>query len=89
MAKLTEALNQPEERPHASGGVPRMLIEKIVLTPVHPERSAIDALLYGDLGTIPNWVERTSEAGARNEGPRTLPGAGRPGGIGGCGGRQR
>jgi len=66
VAKLTEALNEPEERPHASE-VLRMLIEKIVLTP-GPERGAIDALLYGDLGTILNWVGRVSEAGGRNAG---------------------
>ncbi len=64
MAKLTEALNQPEERPHASE-VLRMLIEKIVLTP-GPERGEIDALLYGDLGTILNWVERVAEGPAKN-----------------------
>ena len=75
VAKLTEALNQPEERPHASE-VLRMLIEKIVLTP-GPERGAIDALLYGDLGTILNWVERLSEAGVRNAAPKNAntPGA--------------
>lgn len=72
VAKLTEALNQPEERPHASE-VLRMLIEKIVLTP-GPERGEIDALLYGDLGTILNWVER--QAGSQNA---NTPGAERPG----------
>ena len=74
VAKLTEALNEPEERPHASE-VLRVLIEKIVLTP-GPERGEIDALLYGDLGTILNWVERVSSAGARNT---NTPGAERPG----------
>lgn len=34
-----------------------MLIEKSVLTP-GPNRGEIDALLYGELGTILNWTER-------------------------------
>jgi hypothetical protein len=42
-----------------------MLIERIVLTP-GPERGEIGALLYGDLGTIPNWVERMGERSAQN-----------------------
>ncbi|MFB9948929.1 recombinase family protein [Rhizobium puerariae] len=56
VAKLTEALNKPEERLQAAEAL-RMLIEKIVLTP-GPERGQIDALLYGELGTILKWVER-------------------------------
>ncbi|MBF2717714.1 recombinase family protein [Agrobacterium vitis] len=56
VAKLTEALNEPEERTQAAEAL-RMLIEKIVLTP-GPNRGEIDALLYGELGTILNWVER-------------------------------
>ncbi len=74
VAKLTEALNQPEERPHASE-VLRMLIEKIVLTP-GPERGAIDALLYGDLGTVLNWVERMAKGIPQNA---NTPGAFAPG----------
>ena len=52
-----------------------MLIEKIVLTR-GPERGEIDALLYGDLGTILNWVERQAVASATKA---NTPGAVRPG----------
>ncbi|MER2508255.1 MAG: recombinase family protein [Amaricoccus sp.] len=74
VAALTEALNQPEERAHASEAL-RMLIEKIVLTP-GPERGEIDALLYGDLGTILNWVERMAKGVPQNA---NTPGAFAPG----------
>ena len=53
---LIEALNQPEER-QAAAVTMRTLIEKIVLTP-GPNRGEIDAMLYGELGTIMNWIER-------------------------------
>jgi len=53
VAKLTEVLNRPDERPQAAEAL-RMLIEKIVLTP-GPERGEIDATLHGDLSTILNW----------------------------------
>ncbi|MEW9613861.1 DNA resolvase [Shinella sp. S4-D37] len=56
VAKLTEALNNPEEQVQAAEAL-RMLIEKIVLTP-SPNRGEIDALLYGELSQILNWVER-------------------------------
>jgi site-specific DNA recombinase len=56
VAKLTEALNHPDERLQAAEAL-RLLIEKIVLTP-GPERGEIDAMLYGELGAILNWVER-------------------------------
>ncbi|WP_430246023.1 recombinase family protein [Neorhizobium sp. DAR64861/K0K2] len=56
VARLTEALNWPEERTEAAE-VLRTLIEKIVLRP-GPQRGEIDALLYGELGTILNWIER-------------------------------
>ncbi|WP_336814451.1 recombinase family protein [Bosea sp. MMO-172] len=56
IAKLTEALNQPEERPEAAEAL-RMLIEKIVLTP-GPTRGEIFATLHGELGTILEWTER-------------------------------
>lgn len=56
VAQLTEALNCPEERTEAAE-VLRTLIEKIVLRP-GPQRGEIDALLYGALGTILNWIER-------------------------------
>ena len=74
VAALTEALNQPEERAQASEAL-RILIEKIVLTP-GPERGEIDALLYGDLGTILNWVERMAKGPAQNA---NTPGAERTG----------
>ena len=53
---LTETLNKPEERLPAAEAL-RMLIEKIVLSP-GPEKGSVDATLYGDLGTILNWIER-------------------------------
>ena len=56
VARLTEALNRPEERPEAAEAL-RALIEKIVLKP-GPNRGEIDATLYGELGTILNWTER-------------------------------
>ena len=54
--RLTEALNRPEERSEAAEAL-RALIEKIVLKP-GPNRGEIDAMLYGELGTILNWIER-------------------------------
>ena len=56
VSRLTEALNRLEDRPEAAEAL-RTLIEKIVLTP-GPNRGEIDALLYGELGTILNWIER-------------------------------
>ncbi|KXF79401.1 resolvase [Paramesorhizobium deserti] len=56
VGRLTEALNRPEERTEAAEAL-RALIEKIVLRP-GPKRGEIDAMLYGELGTILNWVER-------------------------------
>ncbi|PIO99438.1 zinc ribbon domain-containing protein [Pleomorphomonas carboxyditropha] len=56
IARLIDALNQPEERQEAAATM-RTLIEKIVLTP-GPNRGEIDAMLYGELGTILNWIER-------------------------------
>ena len=56
IAKLTEALNQPEDRPEAAETL-RMLIEKIVLTP-GPARGEIFATLHGELRTILEWTER-------------------------------
>ncbi|MCE6076345.1 recombinase family protein [Agrobacterium vitis] len=71
VVKLTEALNKPDERLQATEAL-RMLIEKIVLTP-GPNRGEIDALLYGELGTILNWVERQAIGKATK---RNTPGAG-------------
>ena len=56
MAKLTEALNRPQERPEAAEAL-RMLIEKIVLTP-GPARGEVLATLHGELSTILEWTER-------------------------------
>jgi site-specific DNA recombinase len=49
-------LNRPEERTEATEGL-RALIDKIMLKP-GPNRGEIDAMLYGELGTILNWIER-------------------------------
>jgi site-specific DNA recombinase len=54
--RLAEALNKAEDRAEAAEAI-RGLIEKIVLRP-GPNRGEIDAMLYGDLGTILNWIER-------------------------------
>ncbi|MCP4735692.1 MAG: recombinase family protein [Bosea sp.] len=56
IGKLTEALNQPEERPEAAEAL-RMLIEKIVLTP-GAQRGEMFATLHGELGTILDWTQR-------------------------------
>ncbi|MGV1943755.1 recombinase family protein [Agrobacterium sp. 22-211-1] len=56
VADLTATLNQPEDRVQAAE-VLRTLIEKIILSP-GKARGEIDALLYGELGTILNWIER-------------------------------
>ncbi|WEX10740.1 hypothetical protein [Chelativorans sp. AA-79] len=71
VGRLTEALNRPEERTEAAEAL-RMLIEKIVLTP-GPNRGEIDALLYGELGTILNWIERQAIGKTAK---RTLPARG-------------
>jgi hypothetical protein len=56
VGRLTEALNRPQERAEAAEAL-RGLIDRIVLTP-GPNKGEIDAMLYGDLSTIPNWVDR-------------------------------
>jgi site-specific DNA recombinase len=56
VAWLPEALNRPQERAEAAEAL-HGLIERIVLTP-GPNRGEIDAMLYGDLGTILNWIDR-------------------------------
>ena len=56
VAKLTEALNRPDERPQAAEAL-RMLIEKIVLTP-GPNRGEILATLHGELRIILEWTEQ-------------------------------
>ncbi len=71
VGRLTEALNRPEDRPEAAETL-RTLIKKIVLTP-GPNRGEIDALLYGELGTILNWIERQL---AGKTAKKNTPGAG-------------
>ncbi|MCD4661328.1 MAG: recombinase family protein [Agrobacterium sp.] len=68
---LTQTLNKPEERLQSAEAL-RTLIEKIVLTP-GPEKGEIDAMLYGELGTILNWVERQAIGKTTK---RNTPGAG-------------
>ncbi|MER9082081.1 hypothetical protein [Mesorhizobium sp. M0895] len=65
---MTEALNRPEGRAEAAEAL-RKFIEKIVLRPGH-NRGEIDATLYGELGTILNWIERQTIGKAEK---RTLP----------------
>ncbi|GBR67421.1 hypothetical protein [Gluconobacter kanchanaburiensis] len=50
VGRLTDALNRLEERLEAAEAL-RALIEKVVLTP-GPNRGEINAMLYGELGTI-------------------------------------
>ena len=69
--RLTEALNQPAERPEAAEAL-RLLIERIVLTP-GLNKGEIDAMLYGELGTILNWTERQAVIGLTKT---NTPGAG-------------
>ncbi|RDD69753.1 zinc ribbon domain-containing protein, partial [Paracoccus versutus] len=56
IARLIEALNQPEERQEAAATM-WVSIEKIVLTP-GPNRGEVYARLQGDLATILEWVAR-------------------------------
>ncbi len=74
VAKLTEALNQSEERPEAAEAL-RGLIERIVLAP-GPNRGEIDAMLYGELGQILNWIEKQAVG---NTAKNNTPGAARAG----------
>src|SRR5258708_21645542 len=53
--RLTEALNNPEDRNEAAEAI-RTLVEKITLRP-GPNRGEIDATLHGELGTILGWIE--------------------------------
>jgi len=70
VGRLTDALNRPEERLEAAEAL-RALIEKVVLTP-GPNRGEIDAMLYGELGTILTWIERQAIGKAEK---RNTPGA--------------
>ena len=53
--RLTEALNNPEDRNEAAEAI-RALVEKMTLRP-GPNRGEIDATLHGELGTILGWIE--------------------------------
>lgn len=68
--RLYATANRPEERLEAAEAL-RTLIEKVVLTP-GPNRGEIDAMLYGELGTILNWIERQAIGKAEK---RNTPGA--------------
>ncbi|MFW7269907.1 recombinase family protein [Gluconacetobacter sp. Hr-1-5] len=60
--RLTESLNQPEDRAEASEAV-RALVEKIVLSP-GDKRGEIFATLYGELGTLLRFVnQRDTKSG--------------------------
>ncbi|GAJ29067.1 recombinase family protein [Acidomonas methanolica] len=54
--RVTESLNQPEDRAEASEAV-RALVEKIVLSP-GDKRGEIFATLYGELGTLLRFVNQ-------------------------------
>jgi hypothetical protein len=62
IGRLTDALNRPEERLEAA---------EVIRTP-DPNRGEIDAMLYGELGTILNWIERQAIGKAEK---RNTPGA--------------
>ena len=53
--RLTEALNNPEDRSEAADAI-RALIEKITPRP-GPNRGEIDATLHCELVTILGWIE--------------------------------
>jgi site-specific DNA recombinase len=73
VARLTEALNRPQERAEAAEALCG-LIERIVLTP-GPNRGEIDAMLYGDFGTILNWIDRQPTGRTKKTNtPRGCPG---------------
>ena len=54
VARLAEALQQPEERDAAASAI-RGLVERIVLTP-GAGRGDLQVTLRGDLGTILEWA---------------------------------
>jgi site-specific DNA recombinase len=79
VARLAEALNQPDERLEAAEAI-RALIDKIVLIP-GAKRGELTATLHGELGPILEW---TAQKGMARKGPankasaqkRNTPGAG-------------
>lgn len=76
VARLAEALNQPDERLEAAVAI-RGLIEKIVLTP-GAKRGALTATLHGELGAILEWTGQKGLGLARKgiAQKRNTPGAG-------------
>ena len=64
VARLADALNHPEDR-HEAADALRGLIERIVLKP-GPKPRQLDATLYGELGTIVEWVARVGKVGLKN-----------------------
>jgi site-specific DNA recombinase len=64
VARLGDALNHPEDR-HEAADALRGLIERIVLKP-GPNPRQLDATLYGELGTIVEWVARVGKVGSKN-----------------------
>ncbi|WP_367159355.1 hypothetical protein ABUE34_08750 [Kozakia baliensis] len=62
--RLTESLNQPEDRAEASEAV-RALVEKIVLSP-GDKRGEIFATLYGELGTLLKFVNQKDTKSAKS-----------------------
>ena len=64
VARLTEALNRPDDRTEAAEAL-RGLIEKIVLRP-GPKRGEIEATLFGELRTILEWTQRQATGKAQN-----------------------
>ena len=83
--RLTEALNNPEDRNEAAKSI-RALVEKMTLRP-GPNHGETDATLHGELGTILGWIEAQAiwkDSETRNS--RTF--RYRSVGIGGCGDTQ-
>jgi len=64
VARLADALNHPEDR-HEAADALRGLIERIVLKP-GPKPRQPDVTLYGELGTIVEWVVRVGKVGLKN-----------------------
>ena len=71
IGKLTEAINQPDNRAEAAEAL-RGLIERVTLIP-GAKRGEMDVMLTGELGTILNWVERQVIESATK---KNTPGAG-------------
>jgi site-specific DNA recombinase len=59
VARLTDALNRPEDRAEAAEALQEH-IQKIVLRP-GPNRGEIDATLHGDLGIILGWIAQQAD----------------------------